>query len=388
MRASKTVRAAVALVSCGALLAALAGCGTTTSKTGLSSGDAGAACKKSLEPEPPFPIEKPKDREIVNLALMDKLTGWRFVEEHRSINSKDGDKRNAAELTGGIDSVQALYVSPATSNYAWNEFLWVSPEWAERNADKPSWVSRTEPGAFEPPYRFAYFRQLGATVANRVFEGSVTSGASQLAIYCVDRPPSVMFEAGAAEQRRLRFVVDPAGYVAEWVLVSIGPKSAECQEVTLAIAPELTARGKHDDLPKKWLTELRFLRSCRAAYEAAAPAVAKLTGEPEVSTTVTTLGPDTSVVLTSWHKQANTECRSIIDVVSKGETDAAIKSTREKFSELSADAPTAVEKQALDHATEALAVDGTRADLEAMATIGRELERAGLDVCGSMFVSG
>jgi hypothetical protein len=278
MKAKGSVSAIAALLACGALFASLPGCGGQTSQADASLGGAGTECKKSGEAQPTFPIEKPKDRELVNRALIDKLTGWRFVEEHQSFSSKDGVKRDAAELTGDGDQVQALYVAPATSRYAWNEFLWVSPEWSERNASKPAWVSHTEPGAFEPPYQFAYFGQLGlnsqfgATQTNRVFEGTVASGASRLSIYCVDRPSSALFETGAAEQRRLRFVVDPAGYAAEWVLVSVGPKSAECQEVTLTIAPELTARGKHDDLPASWLTELRFLKSCRSAYEVAAAA--------------------------------------------------------------------------------------------------------------------
>jgi hypothetical protein len=278
MKAMGSVSVEAALLACVALFASLPGCGSQTLRTVASLGVAGTECKKSGEAQPTFPIEKPKDRARVNKALIDKLTGWRFVEEHQSVSSVDGAKRNAAELTGGGDQVQALYVAPATSQYAWNEFLWASPEWSERNASKPAWVSHIEPGAFEPPYQFAYFSQLGlssqfsATQETRVFEGTITSGASRLSIYCVDRPFSALFETGAAEQRRLRFVVDPAGYVAEWVLVSVGPKSAECQEVTLTIAPELTARGKHDDLPASWLTELRFLKSCRSAYEVAAAA--------------------------------------------------------------------------------------------------------------------
>jgi hypothetical protein len=278
MQARGGVSVVAALLACGALFASLSGCGGQTSQTGVSLGGAGTECKKSSEPQPTFPIEKPKDRALVNTALIDKLTGWRFVEEHQSFSSTDGAKRSAAELTGGGDQVQALYVEPATSQYAWNEFLWASPEWSERNASKPSWVSHTEPGAFEPPNQFAYFSQLGlssqfgATQTNRVFEGTVSSGASRLSVYCVDRPSLALFKTGAAGHRRLRFVVDPAGYVAEWVLVSVGPKVAECQEVTLTIAPELTARGKHDDLPKSWMTELRFLKSCRAEYANAAAA--------------------------------------------------------------------------------------------------------------------
>jgi hypothetical protein len=276
MQARSSVRVVASLLAWGALFTSLAGCGSQTSRTGASLGGAGAECKKSGETQPTFPIDKPKDRELINKALIDKLTGWRFVEEHQSFSSKDGGRRDAAELTGGSDEVQALYVAPATSRYAWSEFLWASPEWSERNASKSSWASHTEPGAFEPPYQFAYFSQLGlssqfgAIQTNRVFEGTVSAGASRLSVYCVERPSSALFETGAAEQLRLRFVVDPAGYVAEWVLVSVGSKSAECQEVTLTIAPELTARGKHDDLPASWLTELRFLKSCRAAYEAAA----------------------------------------------------------------------------------------------------------------------
>jgi hypothetical protein len=279
MQARSRLRIVAALVAGGALLGSLAGCGTRTSATGGSIAGAGAPCKPSGEPEPTFPIDKPKGRELVNKALIDKLTGWRFVEEHQSVNSTDGAKRNAAELTGGGDQVQALYVAPDTSQDAWNEFRWASPEWSERNASKPSWVTRTEPGAFEPGYQFAYFGQLGlssqfgATQTNRVFEGTVTSGASRLAVYCVDQPSSVLFEAEVADQSRLRFVVDPAGYVAEWVLVSVGPSSAECQEITLTIAPELAARGKHDDLPKSWLAELRYLQGCRATYERASAAL-------------------------------------------------------------------------------------------------------------------
>ena len=78
----------------------------------------------------------------------------------------------------------------------------------------------------------------------------------------------------------------------------------------------------------------------------------------------------------------------MIESIEKPQATAAISASRQEFAELSAGAPTGVERQALVPAVEALGSDQTRADYTAMASVGHELELAGLDVCGSMFISG
>jgi predicted small lipoprotein YifL len=113
----------------------------------------------------------------------------------------------------------------------------------------------------------------------------------------------------------------------------------------------------------------------------------ELPGRAEPPAVTTPIASSVKAAATSWHERVNELCHGMIESAELNQQAAALIA-REKLTELSADAPGAVERLALVHAAAALGSDQTRADFKAMDSIGHELERAGLETCGSMFISG
>ena len=269
------VRAATVLIAAVGISWASVGCSDTTVAKPIVRADF-APCRSSSETEPPFPIAAPGDGSADEQSRVE-LTGWHFTEEHRAASVADGATRDAATLSGGEGGVQALYAQ-SHGQHPWNEFLWDSPIWSERTSADPSWASHEEPGAFEPPYQFAYAAQLNYAnqmvplVPRRVFEGTVEVDGTLVALYCAD-PGRLAHASAPRAARTLRFAVDPSGYVVEWVLAWVGPEDAKCQEISLTISPELDAVGMQNDLPAEWMTTLRLLPGCRDTYQAAEAAL-------------------------------------------------------------------------------------------------------------------
>jgi hypothetical protein len=384
------------------LAVVIAGCGAKPSAKVETTGAFGA-CRPSKEAEPTFPIDKPtKETLIGDEEFLRKLTGWRSAEEHRTISAEAGTTRTAELLTGGRGGFQALYVDPDSLRGAWHEFLSKDPEWSQRSAADPTWATHTEPSAFEPQYQFSYFAslslptQMSVAASRRVFEGTVMSGTTRLAMYCVDRPLAIMFHDRKAEERKLRFVVDPSGYVTEFVHAAQGTASAECKEITLSISPDLDVIGMRDDPPSEWMTMLKTLPSCRGAFETrAAELQASGVSASPVTTTRPSLpvdtAPSSSVARTAWHDDINRRCTDLVESAKNGDPDSVARELTTNLKAWSTNAPSDIERDALDAALaalSALASDDPDFDPDAMEGAGHQLEQAGLDVCGSMFLSG
>ena len=255
-----------------AAVLALSGCGSGSGSDAADADDPSpfADCQASDETEPAFPIQAGDE------LIRTEQNGWLYRGERRALTEL-GMQREASELSGGASGVQALYVDP-DGQHDWNEFLWDDPMWSERTSDEPTWASHEEPGAFEPPYQFAYAAQLNYAnqmvplVPRRVFEGTVEVDGTLVALYCAD-PGRLAHASAPRAARTLRFAVDPSGYVVEWVLAWVGPEDAKCQEISLTISPELDAVGMQNDLPAEWMTTLRLLPGCRDTYQAAEAAL-------------------------------------------------------------------------------------------------------------------
>lgn len=176
-------------------------------------------------------------------------------------------ERTAAELWGDSGAVQARYVDGGE----WNEFHWADPLWSERDSSDQRWRTHVEGGAFEPPYRMAYFSQLalptgfaGAMNENLVYEGPESSGRSR---YCLEGADArVSGSSGGSGEGVIRFVVDPSGYVAEFVGVGTGDDTA-CWEGSLEFSTTKVVSGLRADLLSEWLATVDVLNSCRALVE-------------------------------------------------------------------------------------------------------------------------
>lgn len=371
---------------------ALAACGSNNSDSPADADDRGAmfaACQPADGTEPPFPILADDQLTI------DEGNGWHFTGERRALTEL-GTQREASELSGGASGVQALYVNPE-GQHDWNEFLWDDPMWSERTSDEPTWATREEPGAFEPPYQFAYATALGfatqvaATLEDRVYEGTVASGEVDYLLYCAD--PAGYLYLQEDVPRTLRFAVHPDGYVTEWVLALVTPDEVSCDESALRISADLDAVGLHDEPPAEWTTALTLVPSCRGVNETesakfvAAHGTAAATA-PAASALPESTEPTATIVPTGWHDDVNDECAAIMASAAGGAIDVPIEEMAQQFEDWSNDAPGDQERAALAAAAAALRSEETRADLEAMDGIGRDLTNAGLGSCGAMFISG
>lgn len=374
-----------------AAVLALSGCGSGSGSDAADADDPSpfADCQASDETEPAFPIQAGDE------LILTEQNGWLYRGERRALTEL-GMQREASELSGGASGVQALYVNP-DGQHDWNEFLWDDPMWSERTSDEPTWATHEEPGAFEPPYQFAYATALGfatqmaATLEDRVFEGTVTSDGVEYLLYCAD--PAGFLYLDDDVPRTLRFAVHPDGYVTEWSMALVAPDEVSCDESTLRISADLDAVGLHDEPPAEWMTALTLVPSCRGVNETESAKFVAAHGTsaataPAGSALPESTEPTATVVATGWHDDVNAECAAIMASAAGGAIDVPIEEMAQQFEDWSNDAPGDQERAALAAAAAALRSEKTRVDLEAMDGIGRDLTNAGLGSCGAMFISG